>query len=104
MFRESLPPKRKEKKSREKKRVNSSNLKTVKTALKTKSNNGSLSVQGLVRKFGKKVAVNDVTFSMDVRSRQDALAGLLNRALHQAVAGRLGHHTQRLRHREAGTD
>jgi len=46
--------------------VNSSNLKTVKTALKTKSNNGSLSVQGLVRKFGKKVAVNDVTFSMDV--------------------------------------
>jgi lipopolysaccharide export system ATP-binding protein len=34
--------------------------------IRVRKNKSTLSVQGLVRKFGKKVAVNDVNFSMDV--------------------------------------
>ena len=39
---------------------------TVETKVKTKvkTNKSSLSVRGLVRRFGKKLAVNDVNFSM----------------------------------------
>ena len=37
-----------------------------KVKTKVQTNNSSLSVSGLVRKFGKKVAVNDVSFSMNM--------------------------------------
>ncbi len=46
--------------------MNSRNQQTQLSEPRAKTNKGTLSVQGLVRKFGKKVAVNDVTFSMDV--------------------------------------
>jgi lipopolysaccharide export system ATP-binding protein len=46
--------------------VNNRNLQTRIAEPRAKTGESTLSVQGLVRKFGKKVAVNDVTFSMDV--------------------------------------